>query len=36
MIKSKKPNKPLNNLDILDLGCGGGLVCEPLARLGAK
>jgi len=21
---------------ILDIGCGGGLVCEPLARLGAK
>lgn len=21
---------------ILDVGCGGGLVCEPLARLGAK
>jgi len=24
------------NLDILDLGCGGGLTSEPLARLGAK
>ncbi len=23
-------------LDILDVGCGGGLVCEPLARLGAN
>ena len=33
-IKDKK--KPLFNLDILDLGCGGGLVCEPLTRLGAK
>ena len=22
------------NLEILDLGCGGGLVCEPLAKLG--
>ena len=33
-IKDKK--KPLCNLDILDLGCGGGLVCEPLARLGAN
>ena len=21
---------------VLDLGCGGGLVCEPLARLGAR
>lgn len=26
----------LENLRILDVGCGGGLVCEPLARLGAK
>jgi len=23
-------------LDILDIGCGGGLVCEPLARLGGN
>lgn len=23
-------------LKILDIGCGGGLVCEPLARMGAK
>lgn len=28
--------RPLNGLTILDVGCGGGLVCEPLARLGAK
>jgi 2-polyprenyl-6-hydroxyphenyl methylase/3-demethylubiquinone-9 3-methyltransferase len=27
--------KPFKNLKILDIGCGGGLVCEPLARLGA-
>ena len=26
----------LNNLRILDIGCGGGLLCEPLARLGAS
>lgn len=26
---------PLKNLKVLDIGCGGGLVCEPLARLGA-
>ncbi|WP_062227904.1 bifunctional 2-polyprenyl-6-hydroxyphenol methylase/3-demethylubiquinol 3-O-methyltransferase UbiG [Aureimonas frigidaquae] len=26
--------RPLEGLDILDIGCGGGLVCEPLARLG--
>jgi len=24
------------NLDILDIGCGGGLVCEPMARLGGN
>ena len=26
---------PLNGLSLLDIGCGGGLVCEPMARLGA-
>ena len=26
---------PLKGLSVLDVGCGGGLVCEPLARLGA-
>lgn len=26
----------LKGLDILDIGCGGGLVCEPLARLGGN
>jgi 2-polyprenyl-6-hydroxyphenyl methylase/3-demethylubiquinone-9 3-methyltransferase len=25
----------LNGLTLLDIGCGGGLLCEPLARLGA-
>tara|TARA_Y100001970_G_C14206671_1_gene844475 strand:- start:1507 stop:2214 length:708 start_codon:yes stop_codon:yes gene_type:complete len=29
-------NKKIKNLEILDLGCGGGLTCEPLSRLGAK
>lgn len=28
--------KPLAGLSILDLGCGGGLVSVPLARLGAR
>ena len=28
--------KPLLDLKILDIGCGGGLVCEPMARMGAK
>lgn len=26
---------PLHGLHLLDIGCGGGLVCEPMARLGA-
>ena len=28
--------KPLKGLKILDIGCGGGLLCEPLNRLGAN
>ena len=38
LISNNKPknNKILKGLEILDLGCGGGLVCEPLARLGAN
>ena len=28
--------KKIKDLEILDLGCGGGLTCEPLARLKAK
>jgi len=28
--------KPLEGLRILDIGCGGGLLCEPMARLGAR
>ena len=27
--------KPFKNINILDIGCGGGLLCEPLKRLGA-
>ncbi len=27
--------KPLKKLKILDIGCGGGLLCEPLSKLGA-
>ena len=27
--------KPLKKLKILDVGCGGGLLCEPLSKLGA-
>ena len=28
--------EPFKNLRILDIGCGGGLLSEPMARLGAK
>ena len=28
--------RPLEGLRVLDIGCGGGLLCEPLARLGAE
>jgi 2-polyprenyl-6-hydroxyphenyl methylase/3-demethylubiquinone-9 3-methyltransferase len=28
--------KPLEGLRVLDIGCGGGLIAEPLARLGAR
>lgn len=30
-----KSDKPFAGLRILDIGCGGGLLCEPMARLGA-
>jgi 2-polyprenyl-6-hydroxyphenyl methylase/3-demethylubiquinone-9 3-methyltransferase len=28
--------RPLEGLKIVDIGCGGGLLCEPLTRLGAS
>jgi 2-polyprenyl-6-hydroxyphenyl methylase/3-demethylubiquinone-9 3-methyltransferase len=28
--------RPLTGLRLIDIGCGGGLICEPLARLGAR
>ena len=34
-IKKNNPNF-LDGLNILDIGCGGGLISEPMARLGAK
>lgn len=27
---------PFSGLRLLDIGCGGGLLCEPMARLGAE
>ena len=32
----RNKKKLLKGLEILDIGCGGGLLCEPLTRLGAK
>ncbi len=34
--RDKKAAASLKGLKVLDIGCGGGLVCEPLARLGAE
>ena len=34
-LKEDKPNL-LEGLNILDIGCGGGLISEPMARLGAN
>ena len=39
IIKTFKINQkktPLKNLRILDIGCGGGLLSEPMSRLGAE
>ena len=33
---NKKNDAPLKNINILDIGCGGGLLCEPMKRLGAN
>jgi len=34
--RDEKSLKSLEKLSVLDVGCGGGLVCEPLTRLGAN
>ena len=35
-LKKGGNSKSLKNIKILDIGCGGGLLCEPLSKLGAK
>ena len=34
--KLKNKTKPLKKINILDIGCGGGLLSEPMQRLGAS
>lgn len=34
--RDKGSKRPLQDLQLLDAGCGGGLLAEPLARLGAS
>ncbi|MBT4951985.1 MAG: bifunctional 2-polyprenyl-6-hydroxyphenol methylase/3-demethylubiquinol 3-O-methyltransferase UbiG [Pelagibacteraceae bacterium] len=34
--KLKNNTKPLEKINILDIGCGGGLLSEPMQRLGAN
>ena len=34
--REAKGPRPLAGLSLVDIGCGGGLLCEPLARLGAR
>ncbi|XP_041980075.1 ubiquinone biosynthesis O-methyltransferase, mitochondrial-like [Aricia agestis] len=34
--ENKRPIRPLEGKSILDVGCGGGILSEPLARLGAS
>jgi 2-polyprenyl-6-hydroxyphenyl methylase / 3-demethylubiquinone-9 3-methyltransferase len=34
--KIKPSDKPLKKINLLDIGCGGGLLSEPMCRLGAN
>ena len=35
-LKKNNLKKSFNGLRVLDIGCGGGILCEPLSRLGAE
>jgi 2-polyprenyl-6-hydroxyphenyl methylase / 3-demethylubiquinone-9 3-methyltransferase len=35
-LKIKSQDRPLKNINLLDIGCGGGLLSEPMCRLGAN
>ena len=34
--KLKNKSKPLSGINILDIGCGGGLLSEPMSKMGAN
>jgi 2-polyprenyl-6-hydroxyphenyl methylase/3-demethylubiquinone-9 3-methyltransferase len=34
--RDRTAERPFEGLRLLDIGCGGGLLCEPMARLGAE
>ena len=34
--KLKSSSRPLKKINLLDIGCGGGLLSEPLCKLGAN
>ena len=35
-VRGQGSGKPLAGLSLLDIGCGGGLISEPMCRLGAR
>ena len=37
LCQNKFPNNSIcSGLNILDVGCGGGILCEPLSKLGGN